>query len=106
MAFKGVNYRVDAYALQDDTLLANVATDVNHRYMSRIVLPALLSGASSVSADPEGDFLLKPGSIDRPSLIDTTDSLTPPALLKEPMAWISDYIYHYLARQSQLVSIF
>ncbi|GAP85675.1 putative serine threonine-protein kinase ssp1 [Rosellinia necatrix] len=47
-------------------------------------LPALLSGASSVSADAEGDFLLKPGSLDRPSLIDTTDSLTPPALGKEP----------------------
>ncbi|KAI3330108.1 hypothetical protein F4824DRAFT_352307 [Ustulina deusta] len=48
-------------------------------------LPALLSGASSVSADAEGDFLLKPGSLDRPSLIDTTDSLTPPALGKEPV---------------------
>ncbi|KAI1457898.1 kinase-like protein [Annulohypoxylon moriforme] len=47
-------------------------------------LPALLSGASSISADAEGEFLLKPGSLDRPSLIDTTDSLTPPALTKEP----------------------
>lgn len=47
MAFNGVNYKVDAYALQDDTLLANVATDVNNRYMSRIVLPALLSGIGS-----------------------------------------------------------
>ncbi|KAI8625845.1 kinase-like protein [Xylariaceae sp. FL1651] len=48
-------------------------------------LPALLSGASSVSADAEGDFLLKPGSLDRTSLIDTTNSLTPPALVKEPI---------------------
>lgn len=48
MAYKGINYRVDAYALQDDTLLANIATDVNNRYMSRIVLPALLSGIGSV----------------------------------------------------------
>ncbi|KAI0007976.1 kinase-like protein [Xylariaceae sp. FL0662B] len=48
-------------------------------------LPALLSGASSVSADPEGDFLLRPGSVERPSLIDTTDSLTPPAISKEPL---------------------
>ncbi|KAI0392452.1 kinase-like protein [Xylariaceae sp. FL0594] len=46
-------------------------------------LPALLSGASSVSADAEGDFLLKPGSVNRPSLLETTDSLTPPALGKE-----------------------
>lgn len=48
MAYKGINYRVDAYALQDDTLLANIATDVNNRYMSRIVLPALLSGIGNV----------------------------------------------------------
>lgn len=46
-------------------------------------LPALLSGASSVSADAEGDFLLRPGQVDRTSLIDTTDSLTPPAMCKE-----------------------
>ncbi|KAI2467484.1 kinase-like protein [Annulohypoxylon bovei var. microspora] len=49
-------------------------------------LPALLSGASSISADAEGEFLLKPGSLDRPSLIDTTESLTPPALTKEPLS--------------------
>lgn len=48
MAFGGINYKVDAYALQDDTLLANVATDVNHRYLSRIVLPALLSGIGGI----------------------------------------------------------
>lgn len=48
MFYKGVNYRVDAYALQEDTLLANVASDVNHRYMSRIVLPALLNGIGNV----------------------------------------------------------
>ncbi|KAI0161231.1 kinase-like protein [Xylariaceae sp. FL1272] len=48
-------------------------------------LPALLSGASSVSADAEGEFLLMPGSLEHPSFIDTTDSLTPPALRKEPL---------------------
>lgn len=48
MAFKGVNYKVDAYALHDETLLANVATTVNNRYLSRIVLPALLSGIGGV----------------------------------------------------------
>ncbi|MDY7563412.1 conjugal transfer protein TraO [Pseudomonas sp. AB6] len=48
MALNGINYKVDAYALKDDTLLANVATDVNHRYMSRIVVPALLSGIGGV----------------------------------------------------------
>ena len=49
MAFKGVNYKVDAYALQDDTLLANVASEVNHRYLSRIVLPAVLGGIGNIS---------------------------------------------------------
>lgn len=48
MAYKGINYNVDAYALQEDSLLANVATDVNHRYMSRIVLPALLGGIGGI----------------------------------------------------------
>lgn len=48
MAYRGINYKVDAYALQEDTLLANVATEVNHRYMSRIVLPAVLSGIGGI----------------------------------------------------------
>jgi intracellular multiplication protein IcmE len=48
MAFRGINYKVDAYALQDDTLLANVATDVNNRYGSRIILPAVLAGIGGV----------------------------------------------------------
>ncbi|KAI1341774.1 hypothetical protein F5Y15DRAFT_347158 [Xylariaceae sp. FL0016] len=59
--------------------------DESHLFRSDPSLPALLSSASSVSADVEGDFLLKPGRLDRPSLIDTTDSLTPPALAKEPL---------------------
>ena len=58
----------------------------SHVFRSDPSLPALLSGASSVSADPEGEFLLRPGSVDRASLVDTTDSLTPPALMKEPIA--------------------
>ncbi|KAK0388183.1 hypothetical protein NLU13_4428 [Sarocladium strictum] len=49
-------------------------------------LPALLSGASSVSADLEAELLGRPGIVEgQPSiLLETTDSLTPPALLKEP----------------------
>ncbi|KUI67815.1 Serine/threonine-protein kinase ssp1 [Cytospora mali] len=52
-------------------------------------LPALLSGASSVSADPEGEFLGipgNPGSMNRGAFLETTDSVTPPALSKEPVA--------------------
>jgi [calcium/calmodulin-dependent protein kinase] kinase len=49
-------------------------------------LPALLSSTSSVSADLEGEFLGNPGVVGRSSVIDTTDSLTPPAFAKEPMS--------------------
>lgn len=44
MALNGQNYRVDAYALQDDTLVANIATDVDHHYFRRIVLPSIFGG--------------------------------------------------------------
>jgi [calcium/calmodulin-dependent protein kinase] kinase len=48
-------------------------------------LPALLSGASSISADMEAELLGKPGIVGtQTSLLETTDSLTPPALIKEP----------------------
>ncbi|CEJ81801.1 hypothetical protein VHEMI01912 [[Torrubiella] hemipterigena] len=50
-------------------------------------LPALLSGASSVSADVESEIL---GHLDvtnnQTPLLQTTDSLTPPALMKESEA--------------------
>lgn len=45
MALNGQNYKVDAYALQDDTLVANIATDVDHHYFRRIVLPSIFGGA-------------------------------------------------------------
>ena len=49
-------------------------------------LPALLSSTSSVSADLEGDFLGNPGVPSASSVLETTDSLTPPALAKEHTA--------------------
>lgn len=51
-------------------------------------LPALLSGASSVSADTEGDYLRLPGvprNVNM-ALLETTDSITPPAIAKESAA--------------------
>ncbi|KAH8906817.1 kinase-like protein [Coniochaeta sp. PMI_546] len=45
-------------------------------------LPALLSSTSSVSADLEGEFLGNPGVPSASSILETTDSLTPPALAK------------------------
>lgn len=50
-------------------------------------LPALLSGASSVSADMEAELLGKPGIVSaNPGLLESTDSLTPPAMNKEPVS--------------------
>lgn len=52
-------------------------------------LPALLSGASSISADAEGDFLENPGVVPKGSIMktaDSADSTTPPALAKESTA--------------------
>jgi hypothetical protein len=65
----------------------DMADRMSSAFQSDPSLPALLSGASSVSADPEGDFLCEPCPtvIGRPSVIDTTDSLTPPAFAKEPV---------------------
>lgn len=49
-------------------------------------LPALLSGASSVSAEGEGELPIEAASTGRRgSYLETTDSLTPPAFLKEPI---------------------
>ena len=62
-------------------------------------LPALLSSTSSVSADLEGEFLGNPGVVGQraPSAADaegdTTDSLTPPALGKEPAGFPLDAQY-------------
>lgn len=71
-------------------------TSASHKDLSEAVafqsdpsLPALLSGASSVSADAEGDFLGVPGNpraINKGNFLETTDTLTPPALGKEPIA--------------------
>ncbi|KAF4994936.1 hypothetical protein FGRMN_5486 [Fusarium graminum] len=57
-------------------------------------LPALLSGASSVSADMEAELLCRPGIVSaHPQLLETTDSLTPPAFDKEPDSYPIDQIY-------------
>lgn len=57
-------------------------------------LPALLSGASSVSADMEAELLGRPGVVSmKPSLLETTDSLTPPAYEKEPNSFPLDEVF-------------
>ena len=50
-------------------------------------LPALISGASSVCADPEGEFLGRPGFVRPPETVLSTETtpevLTPPLLSKD-----------------------
>jgi [calcium/calmodulin-dependent protein kinase] kinase len=66
---------------------AKPSSDQILAFQSDPSLPALLSGASSVSADLEGELLCRPGVVDRNTpLLETTDSLTPPAMGKEPVA--------------------
>ncbi|KAL2258265.1 hypothetical protein VTK26DRAFT_8509 [Humicola hyalothermophila] len=69
-----------------NTQMAKEAADQMMAFQSDPSLPALLSSTSSVSADPEGEFLGHPGFVGRSSVIDTTDSLTPPAFAKEPIS--------------------
>jgi hypothetical protein len=63
-------------------------------YPSVPSLPALISGASSVSADPEGEMLQRPGVPQLPdhgfTTYSTPDSITPPALSKAHPAALPD----------------
>lgn len=44
MTLNGQAYKIDAYGLDDKTLVANIASDVDHHYARRIVMPAILKG--------------------------------------------------------------
>ncbi|MGQ3665394.1 conjugal transfer protein TraO [Citrobacter braakii] len=48
MSWNGVCYRVDVWAERQDTLAGNVASHVNNRYWSRVILPALAHGVGQV----------------------------------------------------------
>jgi [calcium/calmodulin-dependent protein kinase] kinase len=64
----------------------NLVSSSDQAFPSDPSLPTLISGASSVSADHEGDFLAHPGVIREPVEVTggTPDTLTPPLLSKEP----------------------
>lgn len=47
VSFKGKDYSINAMALDPDTTLGGMATEVDHRYFSRLVLPAAASFMSS-----------------------------------------------------------
>lgn len=44
MFWQGTEYKVNAWAQDQQTLQSSIASDVNHRYVSRIFLPAFLGG--------------------------------------------------------------
>ncbi|WP_180269778.1 conjugal transfer protein TraO, partial [Erwinia amylovora] len=44
MTLNSKAYKIDAYGLDDKTLVANIASDVDHHYGRRILLPAFLKG--------------------------------------------------------------
>lgn len=44
MFWQGMEYKVNAWAQDQKTLQSSIASDVNHRYVSRIFLPAFLGG--------------------------------------------------------------
>ncbi|KND94306.1 Serine/threonine-protein kinase ssp1 [Tolypocladium ophioglossoides CBS 100239] len=57
-------------------------------------LPTLLSGASSISADMEGELLCKPGVVHQSPRLESSDSITPPALAKDAAASFSmDHVF-------------
>lgn len=48
LAFNGMTCTIDAYAQDDETQRSSIASDVNHRYVTRIILPALANGIGKV----------------------------------------------------------
>lgn len=44
LAFNGMTCTIDAYAQDDETQRSSIASDVNHRYFTRIILPAVANG--------------------------------------------------------------
>ncbi|EBB6726062.1 hypothetical protein CQK02_21085 [Salmonella enterica] len=48
LAFNGMTCTIDAYAQDDETQRSSIASSVNHRYVTRIILPALANGLGKV----------------------------------------------------------
>lgn len=70
----------------------NLGSSSDQTFPSDPSLPTLVSGASSVSADHEGDFLAHPGVVREPIEVTggTPDTVTPPSLSKEPLPVVAD----------------
>ncbi len=63
---KGVSIPIQAFALDPDTTLTGMATDVDHRYWERIILPAaadFVQGMGSAYADQQGNQTVVTGDV-------------------------------------------
>lgn len=63
---KGISIPINAYALDPDTTLTGMATDVDNRYWQRIILPAaaeFVSGMGQAYADQQGDTTIVTGDV-------------------------------------------
>lgn len=61
---KGISIPIQAFALDPDTTLSGMATDVDNRYWERIILPAaaeFIEGVGEAYADKEGDTTIVTG---------------------------------------------
>lgn len=50
MSWQGMELNINAFAQQENTLASSVASDVNHRWLTHIVLPSVLGGAGSLGS--------------------------------------------------------
>lgn len=50
MSWQGMELNVNAYAQREDNLMSSVASEVNHRWGTHIVLPAILGGLGGVGS--------------------------------------------------------
>lgn len=50
MSWQGMELNVNAYAQREDNLMSSVASEVNHRWGTHIVLPAILGGVGGVGS--------------------------------------------------------
>ncbi|PZP57319.1 MAG: hypothetical protein DI586_00625 [Micavibrio aeruginosavorus] len=63
---KGVSIPVDAYALDPDTTLTGMATDVDNRYWKRIILPAaadFIEGVAEAYSEQQGTTTIVTGDV-------------------------------------------
>jgi intracellular multiplication protein IcmE len=71
---KGISVPIQAYALDPDTTLSGLATDIDHKYWERVILPAaaeFIQGMGQAYSDQQGQTTVVTGDVvvqDKPPL--------------------------------------